>query len=105
MFSPKPQTLPEIPNGAASLDHVSTVPSPQAKPQMESSHVQSHLNTVDDLLRDRASDKDQVPLVAYPVSNREDIDYEHFTAKQLDVFAEKGARTFMKRGLQQTVRD
>ncbi|KAI9730859.1 MAG: putative NRPS-like protein biosynthetic cluster [Cirrosporium novae-zelandiae] len=59
--------------------------------------------TIDDLLCDRASDEEQVPLVAYPKSKHGLIDYEHFTPKDLDRFTDHSAKKLMQNGIAPTV--
>ena len=44
----------------------------------------SNFVLVDDLIRQRAREKNQVPLVAYPKSGRSLTDYETFTAKSIN---------------------
>lgn len=57
------------------------------------------LYTVDDLLYSRSQTIPDVPLVAYPATARSRSDYVHYTAKDLDRFADHGARKFASLGL------
>ncbi|KAL5322381.1 hypothetical protein ACEPPN_010354 [Leptodophora sp. 'Broadleaf-Isolate-01'] len=57
------------------------------------------LYTVDDLLYNRSQTIPDVPLVAYPATARSRADYVHYTAKDLDRFADHGARKFASMGL------
>ena len=59
----------------------------------------SPLNTVDDLLRQRASEYNQPALVAYPASPASPTDYEGFTARDLDGFANAASRRLVSLGL------
>lgn len=58
------------------------------------------LIVTDDLLRLRAADKIQVPLLCFPKSERGTVDYEDFTGRDLDRFVDQAAKYYMKRGLQ-----
>ncbi len=51
------------------------------------------VSTVDDLLRARAAEEDQRPVVAYPKSNHGHNDHELFTAKQLHHFTNAAVRS------------
>ncbi|QSZ28851.1 hypothetical protein DSL72_003356 [Monilinia vaccinii-corymbosi] len=52
------------------------------------------LYTVDDLVYNRSQTIPDVPLVAYPASLRGRSDYVHYTARDLDRFADHGANTY-----------
>ncbi len=54
---------------------------------------------VDDLIRQLSKEEDEVPLVAYPASERGVTDYEHFTAKSIDNFITNAAARLMDQGL------
>ena len=55
--------------------------------------------TVDDLLFNRSQTIPDVPLVAYPATTRGPADYAHYTARDLDRFADHGASKYMTMGL------
>ncbi len=54
----------------------------------------------DDLLRLRAADKTQVPLLAFPKSERDVVDYEEFNGRDIDRFVDQAAKYYMQCGLQ-----
>ena len=54
----------------------------------------------DDLLRLRAADKEQVPLLCFPKSERSTVDYEQFTGKEIYRFVDHAAKYYMKCGLE-----
>jgi hypothetical protein len=60
--------------------------------------------TVDDLIFDRSQTIPDVPLVAYPATPRGRSDYVHYTAKDLDRFADHGAKKYAALGLELQVR-
>lgn len=55
--------------------------------------------TVDDLLFSRSQTIPDVPLVAYPATPRGQADYVHYTARDLDRFADHGASKYASLGL------
>lgn len=55
---------------------------------------------LDDLLRLRAADKTQVPLLCFPKTERGIIDYEEFNGKDIDRFVDQAAKYYMRCGLQ-----
>jgi hypothetical protein len=59
--------------------------------------------TVDDLLFNQSQTIPDVPLVAYPATARGRSDYVHYTAKDLDRFADHGAQKYASLGLQPNV--
>ncbi len=59
--------------------------------------------TVDDLLFNQSQTIPDVPLVAYPATARGRSDYVHYTAKDLDRFADHGAQKYASLGLQPKV--
>ena len=59
--------------------------------------------TVDDLLFNQSQIIPDVPLVAYPATPRGRSDYVHYTAKDLDRFADHGAQKYASLGLQPKV--
>jgi hypothetical protein len=61
------------------------------------------LYTVDDLLFNRSQTIPDVSLVAYPGTTRGRSDYVHYTARDLDRFADHGAQKYASLGLQPEV--
>ncbi|KAE9366838.1 putative NRPS-like enzyme [Stipitochalara longipes BDJ] len=55
--------------------------------------------TFDQVIRERASDEDQSPLIAYPKSKLGITDYELFTGKQLDRLLDGAAKALLKAGI------
>ena len=55
--------------------------------------------TIDDLLLSRCRTIPDVPLVAYPATARGKADYAHYTATDLDRFADEGAKRYISMGL------
>ena len=54
----------------------------------------------DDLLRARAADKIQTPLLCFPRTERSVIDYEGFTGSDIDRFVDHAAKYYLRHGLQ-----
>lgn len=50
----------------------------------------------DDLLRLRAADKTQVPLLCFPRSERGSVDYDEFTGRDIDRFVDQAAKYYMR---------
>ncbi len=55
--------------------------------------------TIDDLLRERARLTPNVSLLAYPSSPKGTDDYNHYTARDLDRFADEAARKYIELGI------
>lgn len=55
---------------------------------------------LDDLIRQRATDSDQIPLLAFPKSERGITDYEEFTGQHLDRFIDQAAKYYVRCGLE-----
>ena len=53
----------------------------------------------DDLLRLRALDSVQMPLLCFPKSERDIVNYEEFNGRDIDRFVDQGAKCYMKSGL------
>jgi hypothetical protein len=71
-----------------------------SKPGVVVPHVKSPiLYTIDDLLFSRSQTIPDVPLVAYPATSKGKADYSHYTAKDLDRFADHGALRYSSMGL------
>ncbi len=60
--------------------------------------------TVDDLIFNRGQTIPDVALVAYPATGRSRADYIHYTANDLDRFADYGAKKYASIGLISQVR-
>lgn len=60
--------------------------------------------TVDDFIRQLATDQEQVPLLAYPVIEQGVSKCERFTGQDLDRFADGAAKYFITSGLGPVVR-
>ena len=60
--------------------------------------------TVDDFIRQLATDQEQVPLLAYPVIEQGVSKCERFTGQDLDRFADAAAKYFITSGLGPVVR-
>ena len=54
----------------------------------------------DDLLRLRAADREQVPLLCFPKSERGTVDYEQFTGREIYGFVDHAAKYYMRCGLE-----
>ncbi|KAK4691546.1 hypothetical protein P7C71_g5477, partial [Lecanoromycetidae sp. Uapishka_2] len=63
-------------------------------------HVQQDFLICEDLLQARAADKDQIPLLCFPKTERGTIDYEHYTGKDIDRYVDHAAKYYMRCGLQ-----
>lgn len=60
--------------------------------------------TIDDLIFNRSQTIPDVPLVAYLATPRGRSDYVHYTARDLDRFADHGAKKYASLGLEHKVR-
>lgn len=61
---------------------------------------QEDIILLDDLLRLRAADKVQVPLLCFPKSERDIVDYEEFDGRDIYRFVDQAVRYYMRCGLQ-----
>ncbi|ESZ94246.1 hypothetical protein SBOR_5380 [Sclerotinia borealis F-4128] len=79
------------------------VPVPQERLESSSQTAKAipsrPLYTIDDLIYNRSQTIPDVPLVAYPGSSRGRSDYVHYTARDLDRFADHGANAYTSIGL------
>lgn len=50
----------------------------------------------DDLLRLRAADKTEVPLLCFPRSERGIVDYDEFTGRDIDRFVDHAVKYYLK---------
>lgn len=57
------------------------------------------LKVLDDIVRHRAADKVQVPILGYPKSESSVSDYELFTGQQLDSFIDATVKYLLASGL------
>lgn len=57
----------------------------------------------DDVIRERAEDEDQVPLIAYPRTKDGVDDYEFFNGKQLHSLVDGAVKALMGMGLEPVV--
>lgn len=83
----------------ASRTHASPGPVekvPNGDAQVASKHP---IYTVNDLLLERKRLVPNVPLLAYPRSPKGVDDYDHYTATDLDRFADEAARLYISLGL------
>ncbi|KAI0006634.1 acetyl-CoA synthetase-like protein [Xylariaceae sp. FL0662B] len=55
---------------------------------------------IDDLVRVRARDEDQAPILGYPRYNDNAADYEYFTGKDLDRMVDEACRVLVQAGLE-----
>ncbi|KAI0024929.1 hypothetical protein F4780DRAFT_794068 [Xylariomycetidae sp. FL0641] len=55
---------------------------------------------IDDLIRVRAQDEEQVPVLGYPKHEDDASAYEHFTARQLDRMVDEACRVLVAAGLE-----
>ena len=55
---------------------------------------------LDDLIRARALDQDQGPLLSFPKRESDMIDYEHFSGKDLNRFVDHAAKYYIDKGLE-----
>ena len=65
--------------------------------------VEGGLQLLDDLIRQRAVDEDQTPLLAYPKSKLGITDYEFFTGRELNRLVDGAAKALIKRGIKPVV--
>ncbi len=58
---------------------------------------------IDDLIRERGRDEEQVPILGYPRNKDTASDYEFFTGRELDRMVDEACRAFVTKGFE-TVR-
>ena len=61
------------------------------------------LQTLDELIRRRAEDDVQTPILAYPKSSQGVTDYEYFSGRDIDRFIDSGAKALIEKGLKPVV--
>lgn len=59
--------------------------------------------TFNQLIRERAEDVDQVPLIAYPANRFSVADYEFFTGAKINTFIDGAVKRFIETGLSPAV--
>ncbi len=59
---------------------------------------------LDDLIRERGRDEEQVPILGYPRTKSTASDYEFFTGKDLDRMVDEACRALVKKGLKPVCR-
>lgn len=57
------------------------------------------LRVLDDIVRYRAADDPQTPILGYPKSEDTVNEYENFTGKELDRFVDGAVKYFLQSGL------
>jgi len=74
----------------------------QITPQLVEERIQrfGKLWMIDDLIRERGQDAEQVPILGYPRFKNDAADYEFFTGKELDLMVDEACRSFVKKGFQ-----
>ncbi|XXH03342.1 hypothetical protein Hte_009740 [Hypoxylon texense] len=55
---------------------------------------------IDDLIRERGRDEDQVPILGYPKHDHDATEYEYFTGRDLDRMVDEACRALMRAGLE-----
>jgi hypothetical protein len=73
--------------GDVTLSSAVTIPQPKT------------INSINDFVVHQAQIIPDTPLIAYPASEQGASDFENYTAKDLDVFADEVARTLASHGL------
>ncbi|KAI1425249.1 acetyl-CoA synthetase-like protein [Xylaria sp. FL1777] len=63
------------------------------------------LKVLDDIIRYRAADATQVPILGYPKNDNDLTDYEKFTGQQLDLFIDGAVNYFIAQGLKPGARE
>ncbi|KAI1136211.1 acetyl-CoA synthetase-like protein [Hypoxylon sp. FL0543] len=56
--------------------------------------------TVDDLIRERGRDREQVPILGYPRYDHDAAEYEYFTGQDLDRMVDEACRALVRAGLE-----
>ncbi len=65
---------------------------------------QEHINRfgklyfIDDIIRQRGKDEEQVPILGYPITDGTTLEYEYFTGKQLDVMTDEACWVLLRGG-------
>ncbi|KAE8441859.1 hypothetical protein EG329_004214 [Mollisiaceae sp. DMI_Dod_QoI] len=77
----------------------------QPKIQEGGPKEEKKLYTFDDVIRERAEDLEQVPLIAYPKTSDGVDDYEFFTGKELNRLVDGAAKALIGMGIQPVYSD
>ena len=83
---------------AVSQDNHHDFSNEKASPSVEFTR-QEQLYTIDDLIVNRASTNPNGPVLGYPKSTRGCADYEYYSNKDLDRFADEAAKHLISDGL------
>ncbi|KAK2603577.1 hypothetical protein QQS21_004257 [Conoideocrella luteorostrata] len=63
------------------------------------------LKVLDDIIRHRAGDEQQVPILGYPRTEDKLDDYEEFTGQQLDQFIDNAVKYYIRAGMKANTRE
>lgn len=83
------------------MSHTTTVTSPPQTGKTILTRDQNEIYTIDNLIRRRASELQDAPLLCYPREGL--IDYEEHSALAIDKFVDAAAAALQQRGLQPVV--
>ncbi|KUJ18954.1 putative NRPS-like enzyme [Mollisia scopiformis] len=78
---------------------------PQDTPVLRAKLEEKKLYSFDDVIRERAEDLEQVPLIAYPKTTDGVDDYEFFTGKELNRLVDGAAKALIGMGVQPVYQD
>jgi hypothetical protein len=73
--------------GAAELHSAVTIPKPE------------EINSINDFIIHQARSIPDTPLIAYPASELGAADFENYSARDLDTFADEAAKSLASQGL------
>lgn len=76
---------------------------PQREPALRPNVEENKLYTFDDVIRERAEDPEQVPLIAYPKTRDGVSDYEFFTGRELNRLVDGAAKALIGMGVEPVV--
>ena len=82
------------------ISHTMGIQQHEEKPSSPEQLVErfGRLHVVDDLLRLRAADVTQHPILAYPASDRDAGSYEYFTGRDLDGMVDQAVQILLEYG-------
>lgn len=74
----------------------------QITPQLVEERIRrfGKLYMIDDLIRERANDEEQLPILGFPRYKNSAADYEYFTGKDLDRMVDEACRAFVRNGFE-----